>query len=136
MECIKCKNCGKELELIGTLTEAEIQNINFIETKEMTVNTALEKDVCDFKAMSPEQVYSYFKATFDLKAEAAFLNIENFRAIAERLNVENMSDTDYTNLIKGLVFKTVDMDRKITKSAFCPTIPALVYVSDELKLSK
>ena len=51
------------------------------------------------------------------------------------VNVENLSNADFGKLVKGLVFKTVDMDRKVTKSTFCPSIPALIFVSDELNLT-
>ena len=51
------------------------------------------------------------------------------------INVENMDNKAFGELIKGLVFKTVDMDRKVTKSTFCPSIPAFVFVSDELNVT-
>lgn len=50
------------------------------------------------------------------------------------VNVENMSDSDFRDLLKGMVLTTVDMDRKVTKSTFCPSIPALIFVSDDLNL--
>lgn len=51
------------------------------------------------------------------------------------VNVEGMDDEAFRKLVRGLVFKTVDMDRKVTKSAFCPTIPAYLFVSDDVSLS-
>ena len=51
------------------------------------------------------------------------------------INVENMDNKAFGELVKGLVFKTVDMDRKVNKSTFCPSIPAFVFVSDELNVT-
>ncbi|WP_028509037.1 hypothetical protein [Ruminococcus sp. NK3A76] len=51
------------------------------------------------------------------------------------VNVENMTNGDFADLIKGMVFCTVDMDRMVARSTYCPSIPAVIFVSDELTLS-
>ncbi|MBO6140897.1 MAG: hypothetical protein J6O40_03795 [Ruminococcus sp.] len=51
------------------------------------------------------------------------------------INVENMDNTEFNKIVRGLVFKSVDMDRKVTKSTFCPSIPAIIFVSDDVTLS-
>ena len=51
------------------------------------------------------------------------------------VNVENMSDSEFRDLIRGMVITTVDMDRKVSKSTACPTIPAVLFVSDDLTLT-
>lgn len=85
-----CKDCGKELKLLGDLTKEEIANLHFIVAKNRTANTALDSRMVNFKEMTPDQVYAYFKSAFDVKAEASFLEIENLKNIAERFNVDDI----------------------------------------------
>lgn len=87
---MKCERCGKELKCLGDLTEEELKNYQFVSTKQRTAETALDREVVNFKEMSSEQVYMYFKAIFDLQAEASFLDVENRKNIAKRLNVEDL----------------------------------------------
>lgn len=85
-----CNHCGKELKLLGELTKEEITNLHYIVSKNRTANTALDEKVVNFKDMTPEQVYAYFKSAFDVKAEANFLEVENLKNIAERFNVDDI----------------------------------------------
>ncbi|MBR1384037.1 MAG: hypothetical protein IJ555_09580, partial [Ruminococcus sp.] len=50
------------------------------------------------------------------------------------INVENLDSIAFRDLIRGMVLKTVDMDRKVTKTTFCPVIPAYIFVSDSIDL--
>lgn len=87
---MKCEKCGKELKCLGELLDDEQKNYLFIQSKNRVVETALSKDIVNYKEMTPEQVYSYFKSVFDLKAEAMFLEIENLKNISKRLNCEDL----------------------------------------------
>ncbi|MCR5816102.1 MAG: hypothetical protein K6F91_04415 [Ruminococcus sp.] len=51
------------------------------------------------------------------------------------INVEDMTDSDFRDLLQGMVFCTVDMDRKVSKTVSCPCIPAAIFVSDDLVLT-
>ncbi|MBR1663189.1 MAG: hypothetical protein IJ696_02560 [Ruminococcus sp.] len=48
------------------------------------------------------------------------------------INVENLDDYAFRDLVRGMVIKTKDMGRKITKTTYCPTIPAYIFVSDSV----
>ncbi|MBR6337129.1 MAG: hypothetical protein IKR76_05290 [Ruminococcus sp.] len=51
------------------------------------------------------------------------------------VNVEGLNDSEFSEIFRGMVLYTVDMDRKVTKSTFCPSIPAIIFVSDDITLS-
>ena len=92
-----CNHCGKELKLLGELTKEEITNLHYIVSKNRTANTALDGNVVNFKEMTPEQVYAYFKYAFYVKAEANFLEVENLKSIAQRFDIDDI----YSIMIEG-----------------------------------
>lgn len=82
-----CRNCGKELTFVRKPAKDEIENFIFINNKLNSVSDALNPDVVSsYKFETDEQVYAYFKAVFDLKAEANFLYYNFRKLIAEKLS--------------------------------------------------
>ena len=51
------------------------------------------------------------------------------------VNVEGMEQSEFSKLVRGMIFETVEMERKVTKTALCPTLPAFLFVSDSVSLS-
>lgn len=51
------------------------------------------------------------------------------------VNVEGMDQSDFSKLVRGMIFETVEMQRKITKTKYVPTLPYFMFVSDSVSLS-
>lgn len=83
---MKCSHCGKELIEVTQLTEEEIKEFEFFSCKMRNAEAALQSDIIDVAKMSQEQIYSYFKAAYDLKCEAEFLNFCFFDKLSKRVN--------------------------------------------------
>ena len=84
---MKCEHCGKELKKIGELTESNIRDLELINNKISTSNQALDiNTIKDLPFSKPEEIFYYFKAAFDEKADAEFLKWELIHSIAERIN--------------------------------------------------
>ena len=89
-----CKNCGKELIKVGELTENEIEELILINKKFVNANQALNPDVINKMEFSDNQVFEYFRAAYNNKAEAEFLNYIFLRKLSQRLNI----NTDKINI--------------------------------------
>lgn len=86
---MKCEKCGKEMIKVGELTDEEFQDLCYINNIIDTSNQAL--DVNTIKGMEFEegQVFEYFRAVFDSKAKAAYLNYMFWENIMNRLNIHD-----------------------------------------------
>ena len=74
-----CQNCGKEMIKVGTLTEKEVEELAYIERQFVNVNQALNPDTVNQMKFTNNQVYEYFRAVYDNKAQAEFLRFIFFR---------------------------------------------------------
>ena len=86
-----CRHCGKELIKIGELTEKEVEELAFINKKSANAMQALNIETINGMKFTDGQVFEYFRAAFDNKAQAEFLNYIFFRDLAKRLG-----RTDFT----------------------------------------
>lgn len=95
-----CRNCGKELEKIGELTEQEVNDFTLINSKDVTVYQALDPDTINKMKFTDGQVFEYFRAAFEAKATSEFLKYVFFKNLKKRLdvsgNIEIEADTSVT----------------------------------------
>lgn len=82
-----CENCGKEMIKVGVLTEQEQNDWTFIRTKENTTDQALNIETIKGMEFKDGEVFEYFRACFDAKAEVEFLRYIFFRDLKKRLNL-------------------------------------------------
>lgn len=87
-----CANCGKEMIKVGELTEQERNDWMFIKTKDNTTAQAMNPDTIKGMEFSDGQVYEYFKACFEARAESEFLKFTFFRDLRIRLNLMDEKD--------------------------------------------
>lgn len=84
---MKCPRCGKEMEKIGSLTLDEQESLALINKKLENVMQALNPVTIREMQFTDGQVFEYFRAVFDSKAQAEFLRFIFFRDLAKRLNI-------------------------------------------------
>lgn len=103
---MKCENCGKEMIKAGALTKKEEQDWIFIKTKEDTISQALSPETIKGMEFKDGEVFEYFKACYEAKAESEFLRFLFFRDLKARLKIpanENMWLDDSTEGIDVFV---------------------------------
>ena len=86
---MKCEKCGKEMIKVGELTAIEYDDICYINNILSTSEQAL--DINTIKGMEFEegQVFEYFRAAFESKAKAAYLNYIFWCGVADRLGIHD-----------------------------------------------
>lgn len=83
---MKCPNCGRELVKIRDTRGSEYKDLNSAAFKEASANDALSWDnVNAIPFKDDKEVYAYFKAAFDQKAEATFLSFIARRDLVEKI---------------------------------------------------
>lgn len=89
-----CGRCGKEMRKIGTLSEAEKQELWFINEKVNCAYQAINSDVIREIEFSEGQVFDYFRAAYDSMAQARFLQHVFYSKLRERLRAESDVSVD------------------------------------------
>jgi hypothetical protein len=51
------------------------------------------------------------------------------------VNVSDMTDSEFEDMITGLVIKTVDAKKRILPGIYIPCLPAILFVSDNSEIS-
>lgn len=98
---MKCPHCQKELKLVTALTNEEEKEFVFVTNKQAVANTALNPDIIKCIDFSEEKVYEYFKAIYDTKCEAEFLNFLFFKKISEKYSLPSSNDI---TIVDGKVY--------------------------------
>lgn len=83
-----CKNCGKEMIKVGTLLEKEVEELAYIERQNVNATQALNYDTINKMKFEDGQVFEYFRAAFENKAQAEFLSFVFFRDLRKRLELK------------------------------------------------
>lgn len=100
-----CANCGKEMTLLGQLTEKESEDFQYVVVKESNINQALDTETINQMEFSESQVYEYFRAVFEARAEMEFLKFTFFKNLKLRLGLQTNEELwlkeDYTT---GIVY--------------------------------
>ena len=91
---MKCRNCGKELVKIGTLTEQESEEWMLINKKMNNAFQALDSKVINEMEFTEGQVFEYFRAAYHGKAEADFLYWLFARNLKKRLGLNTNAPID------------------------------------------
>ena len=89
---MNCPRCGKELDKIGELNENEKEELALINKKIENSMQALNPKTIREMEFTDGQVFEYFRAVFDSKAQTEFLKYIFFRNLAKRLNVDDEKD--------------------------------------------
>lgn len=84
---MKCEQCGKEMIKVGELSEKETHDWIFIKTKDDTASQALDSNTINGMQFKEGELFEYFKACFEAKAEAEFLRYVFFRDLRARFNI-------------------------------------------------
>ena len=85
---MKCFRCGRELEQVGVLTDNEIEELVLINKKIENSNQALNLNTIRGMNFTEGQVFEYFRAVYDGKAQAEFLHFMFFRNLMKRLDLK------------------------------------------------
>ena len=107
-----CKKCGKELIKLGELTESEIEELTLINKKQVNVQQALNPATINAMEFSDGQVFEYFRAVYDSKAQADFLLHIFFRNLRKRLNIDPRVDFQIGNDIEDYGVYTHKIDKE------------------------
>ena len=94
---MKCFRCGRELEKIGELTENEIEELVLINKKFENSNQALNPETINKMNFTEGQVFEYFRAIYDSKAQAEFLHYMFFRKLGKRLGLKEGTNIQIGN---------------------------------------
>ena len=98
-----CSQCGKELELISELTEDEIKDVSFIETKYSILDEELQNLFGNAKAFkNSEQVSEYFHAVYNQLANNKVLDYLTFNKIVEN---HHISPSDDIRILDGKIWR-------------------------------
>lgn len=82
-----CKNCGKELVKVGELTDKEYEDCSYVNNLLHTSNQALDRETIKGMEFEDGQVFEYFRAAFEARAKAEFLNYIFWRDLGKRLGI-------------------------------------------------
>lgn len=85
---MKCFRCGKELKVVGTLEETEIEELCLINKKIENCAQALNPNTIKDMEFTDGQIFEYFRAAYDNKAQAEFLQFMFFRNLMKRLEID------------------------------------------------
>ena len=95
-----CNKCGKEMIKVGELTEKETEDFQYVVVREDNVYQALDTKTINGMDFDEGQVFEYFQAVFQAKAEMEFLKYSFFKKLKIRLGInldeELWVNEDYT----------------------------------------
>ena len=87
-----CEQCGKEMVKVGVLTEEEQNDFIYVNEKLNCAQMALNNDVIRDIEFKDNEVYEYFKASYEELAQANYLRYIFERNLKKRLGLNPMEN--------------------------------------------
>ena len=107
-----CQQCGVEMTKVGVLTDKEKDDLAYVNEKFNCAQMALSGGVIKDIKFDDNQVFEYFKASYDQLAEANFLRYVFNRDLKKRLGVEDIDNNLFIDFVTGEVFQHPNVEHK------------------------